>query len=120
MDKLMICYIHILYLWVAFLIVLSTCRMHFLSDIVAINYANYGIDDPNIVDIVITWVNGSDPKWYKQMKKDATKIKRKINNQYRNDRFVPHDEIKWALRSIETFLPWYNMVRYKFEILHRI
>ena len=34
---------------------------------------NFCIDDPNVVDIVILWVNGSDPVWYKRMMKDKKK-----------------------------------------------
>ena len=74
------------------------------------NYATFGIDDPNVVDIVITWVNGSDPAWFKHLEEDSAKINRTITQKYTNTRFISHDEIKWALRSIEKFAPWYNMI----------
>ena len=101
---------NIMKVWIILLLNVFIYRESTTEYKVVINSANFGIDDPNVVDIVITWVNGSDPKWFHQMKEDAAKANITISPQYSQDRYVPHDEIKWALRSIESFLPWYNMI----------
>ena len=74
------------------------------------NEVSFCIDDPNIVDFVITWVNGSDPIWFERMIHDAKEINYPMEEKYTEKRYVQHDEIKWALRSIEYFAPWVNMI----------
>ena len=71
---------------------------------------SFGIDDPNVVDVVVTWVNGSDPVWYDRMIKEANKQNYTISKGYKESRFIQHDEIKWLLRSIERFAPWISMI----------
>ena len=81
-----------------------------VEPIISENDAVYGIDDPDIVDIIIPWVNGSDPIWYNRMMKDAKKNDYPMRQSYSQERYEQHDEIKWALRSIERFAPWVNMI----------
>ena len=71
---------------------------------------NFCIDDPNVVDIVILWVNGSDPVWYKRMMKDKKKNHLNLDEKFISQRYVEHNELKWALRSIQKFAPWVNMI----------
>ena len=60
------------------------------------------------VDIVYTWVNGSDKNWL-QKKNDTLK---KYSNFHKKDevsgnaRFYDRDELKYSLRSISKFAKW--------------
>jgi hypothetical protein len=65
--------------------------------------------DNSKIDVVITWVDGSDPKW----------IREKIENmpekeQYKAgtsaDRFRNWDNLQYIFRGIEKFMPWVNKV----------
>ena len=71
---------------------------------------NYCIDDPNVIDLVLTWVNGSDPVWFNRMVKTAEEINYQLNKDFTEHRFIQHDEMKWALRSVEHFAPWINKI----------
>lgn len=62
------------------------------------------------IDIVITWVNDHDTVWQKKREKAIKNCHcAKTEDGNTNARFENHDEIKFALRSIEKYLPW---VRY--------
>jgi len=62
------------------------------------------------IDIVYTWVNGSDPIWNKK-RSEATKLVGNIipdaNN---NARFMDNHELKYSLRSIHQYAPWVNNI----------
>ena len=68
------------------------------------------IDDPNVIDLVMLWVNGSDPEWHKRMLKTSILYNHSIGNKFFEQRYVEHDELKWVFRSIEKFAPWVNRI----------
>lgn len=56
------------------------------------------------IDVVYTWVNGSDPAW--QQRRAAIE-----GNGYHPEsanlaRFVSHDELRYSLRSVHMHMPW--------------
>lgn len=57
------------------------------------------------IDIVYTWVDGSDPKWLK----DHLYWRKKLGISGGNNtasRYTDHDELKYSLRSVNMFAPW--------------
>ena len=72
--------------------------------------SHYCIDDPNLIDFVILWVNGSDPTWFCKMKKAAKANRYHLEQEYFQERFIEHNELKYSLRSIEQFAPWVNKI----------
>lgn len=59
------------------------------------------------IDLVYTWVDGTDPEWQRQRRSAAGAESRPLL-QTSNDsgRFIPHDELKYSLRSVDYFAPW--------------
>ena len=57
------------------------------------------------IDAVYTWVNGSDPKWLKQMLsyRNQSEEKNEMGTAASANRFRDNDELKYSLRSIERF-----------------
>ncbi len=54
-----------------------------------------------LIDVVYTWVNGSDPEFIRQL------FKYLPNNEYHQpQRYIENHEIKYSLRSIEKYAPW--------------
>lgn len=62
------------------------------------------------IDVVYTWVDGSDPIWIKKKSEKAKKIKNILPNSNHSSRFTDNDELKYSLRSIELFAPWVNNI----------
>jgi len=60
------------------------------------------------VDIVYTWVDGSDKKWLSK----KNKALKEYNNFHKSfevsgvKRFIDKDELKFSLRSIAKYCPW--------------
>ena len=65
--------------------------------------------DESSIDVVYTWVNGSDPKHFKNVKKykNENYTQTDIFNQ---NRFFDNDELKYSLRSLEKHAPWFRNV----------
>lgn len=60
------------------------------------------------IDAVFTWVDGSDPAW---MKRRSTAMGVPFHPDAANSaRYLNRDELKYALRSVETFAPWIRHV----------
>ena len=58
------------------------------------------------IDLVITWVNGSDPAFKEEVSKwTGSKVGTETN------RFYDMDQLKYLLRSVEKYTPW---IRYIF------
>lgn len=57
----------------------------------------------NKIDIIITWVDGSDPKWIKERNKYC---KHKIDE----SRYRDWELLKYWFRSIEKNIKWYNKI----------
>ena len=62
------------------------------------------------VDVVITWVNGSDPLWQEKFLKDAHKNQIHIKKATFQSRYINVDELRYAIRSVETHLPWVRRI----------
>ena len=62
------------------------------------------------IDIVYTWVNGSDPVFQQNMKRWLNNSSLKMGDSGNKARFIDHDELKYSLRSISENAPWINRV----------
>ena len=65
------------------------------------------MSNKNKIDIVIPWVDGSDENWIKEKNKYSYDISGEGVN---NARFRNWDTLKYTLRSIEEYMPWYNKI----------
>lgn len=64
----------------------------------------YLIDKPqSTIDIVYTWVNGSDPLWVSSFRYVSKKNRIKIKDKLFKMRFIDGDELRFSLRSIEKY-----------------
>lgn len=64
----------------------------------------YSIDKPqSTIDIVYTWVNGSDPLWVSSFRYVSKKNRIKIKDKLFKMRFIDGDELRFSLRSIEKY-----------------
>jgi len=61
------------------------------------------------VDLVYTWVNGSDPAWRK-LRKSIEKPKSATWDADSEFRFRSHDELKFSLRAMREYAPWIRKV----------
>lgn len=65
----------------------------------------------NVVDVVVTWVDGSDPKHVSKKNKWLKKVKNKIHeNGIEENRWRNQDEIVFCLKSIENYADWVNKI----------
>lgn len=63
------------------------------------------------IDVVYTWVNGSDPKWLEKRNKTFRKYKGEITeNGISPGRFENNDELKYSLRSLDMYMPWVHKI----------
>lgn len=60
------------------------------------------------IDIVIPWVDGTDPEWVKEKNKYDPKAKRGYGNDA--SRFRDWDEMRYWFRGVETYMPWVNRI----------
>lgn len=61
------------------------------------------------IDAVYTWVNGTDSKFLRELQRftnNPTTIERDISKQRFNDKY----ELKFSLRSLEQYAPWFRHV----------
>lgn len=80
------------------------------------------VEDDSKIDIVFTWVNGSDPihkenlqkalHEYYSLETDSLHFLNitKHGESVSSNRFSDHDELLYALRSLERYAPWINRV----------
>lgn len=62
------------------------------------------------IDIVYTWVDGSDPLWIEKKTEKAKKIGNILPASDHSSRFTDNDELKYSLRSLEKYAPWINNI----------
>lgn len=60
------------------------------------------------IDLVYTWVDGSDPKWLEKKKQYLSELKEEIADF--PCRFIDNDELKYSLRSVEKYASWINHI----------
>lgn len=95
----------------------SVCKGSFCSHInYHDNIGNIDMQDKmsyGPIDVVFTWVNGSDPVWlakkeaYRQLllPSDA-RLNTSISEAAGSNRYRDNDELRYSLRSIEKYAPW--------------
>ena len=67
-------------------------------------FGNYEFGTPWPVDIVFTWVDKEDPVWIKMWKKTFPE------KQFNSDQYTNHDELRYSLRAICKYLPWFRKI----------
>lgn len=58
----------------------------------------------NVIDLVITWVDGADPRW--RAKRQAAELA----TANVEGRFCDNGELRYLLRSIESYWPFEGMI----------
>lgn len=68
------------------------------------------LDKP--VDVVYTWVDGSDPEWRRQMRatRDGLDLTTTEPSSVSDSRFTSRDELKYSLRSLEYYASWVRRI----------
>lgn len=64
------------------------------------------------IDAVYTWVDGADPNWIERKRRLEAIIAGRVYHPEANHdaRFESRDELKYSLRSLEYFAPWFNHI----------
>jgi len=62
------------------------------------------------IDFVITWVNGSDPKWREERSKFVTEEERKKDDVAGDKRYKDNGLLRYWFRGVEKFAPWVNKI----------
>lgn len=64
------------------------------------------------IDLVYTWVDGTDPEWRARMVAARTEIDPAAVEESATDesRFASRDELKFSLRSVEYYASWFNHI----------
>ncbi|KAF5294321.1 hypothetical protein FQR65_LT10774 [Abscondita terminalis] len=82
-----------------------------MINIVQIAYIQVRLDSSmyvdNSIDVVYTWVNGSDPHFKHNLFKY---LKLNVTQDYSHQRFDDKYELKFSLRSLEKYAPWVRHV----------
>ena len=65
--------------------------------------------DESSIDVVYTWVNGSDPKHFKNVNKYKNENYTQTDI-FNENRFFDNDELKYSLRSLEKHAPWFRNI----------
>ncbi|XP_031330046.1 N-acetylglucosamine-1-phosphotransferase subunits alpha/beta [Photinus pyralis] len=63
-----------------------------------------------LVDVVYTWVNGSDPRFLANLRAFLRTDVSTTTQDYSSQRFDDKYELKFSLRSLEKYAPWVNHV----------
>jgi hypothetical protein len=62
------------------------------------------------IDVVYTWVDGSDQFWLNKKQKKAEQFGKILDNSESEALFMDNEELKYSLRSINMFAPWINNI----------
>lgn len=62
------------------------------------------------IDIVYTWVDGSDPLWIKKKKEKLLSVGKVLPDANSEARFMDNQELRYSLRSIAKFASWVNNI----------
>jgi len=62
------------------------------------------------IDIVYTWVDGSDPDWNLRKIMKAKKVGNILRDSNSDFRFMDNEELKFSLRSISKYANWVNNI----------
>jgi hypothetical protein len=61
------------------------------------------------IDIIVPWVDGSDPAWIREKEECGAKC-RPDKKSLSNTRFQSWDNLQYWFRAIEKFMPWFNKI----------
>lgn len=64
------------------------------------------------IDIVIPWVDGSDPEWIREKNKKAEELNCSFSSDFSDVRFRDWDIIRYLFCSIDLYAPWVNTVHF--------
>lgn len=64
------------------------------------------------IDLVITWVDGSDPKWLEEKNKYVSNFDSQNPSTGGADRYEDNDLLQYLFRGIEKFAPWVNKIHF--------
>lgn len=64
------------------------------------------------VDIVMPWVDGSDPEWIRSRSKYDPRPASNISTEEQANRFRDWGNLQYIFRGIETFMPWVRKVHF--------
>ena len=64
----------------------------------------YDIDFP--IDVVYSWVDGSDPKWKAKFNKFKGITENASDRNNTESRYIDRQELKYSLRSLHMYAPW--------------
>lgn len=67
-------------------------------------FGDWAFGTPWPVDVVYTWVNGNDPAWVDMWNRQYPEQPLDV------DRFVQKEELKYSLRALCKYLPWFHRV----------
>ncbi len=63
------------------------------------------------IDLIYLWVDGNDKDWQKRRAQKLTELGiYKKDDSINECRFIDNDELKYSLRSVETFAPWIRQI----------
>ena len=64
------------------------------------------------IDIVLAWVDGSDPVWREEKRKRMEEQGISVNVDDREDRYRDWDLMRYWFRGIEKFAPWIRKIHF--------
>ncbi|KAH0793126.1 Stealth protein CR4, conserved region 4 [Histomonas meleagridis] len=62
------------------------------------------------VDLVYTYVDGSDPNWQKKKQETQARFGFSVDGNLNKARFINFEEIRYSLRSAELYVPWVRKI----------
>lgn len=62
------------------------------------------------VDLVYTWVDGSDPEWQRSFSRYADEEDERLTSADNQERFVDREELRYSLRSVTLFAPFFRKI----------
>lgn len=77
-----------------------------------------GLNHPHLldvdfpVDVIYTWVDGSDPDWARRKDRAWEQVYPEVHHKFSSNlgRFASHDELRYSLRSLEMFAGWVRTI----------
>ena len=78
----------------------------FLTSLLIFIIVSCSLFGTDLIDVVYTWVDGSDPQWQALLEKYSQKAPGEVTARaVAKRRFKDHDELRYSLRSIYQFAP---------------
>ncbi|CAG9768062.1 unnamed protein product [Ceutorhynchus assimilis] len=97
------------YMFMILGVLVSIAVVYFTIKIVELSHSNQHsciYNEP--IDVVYTWVNGSDPSFIEELNEHLDGRGGKVDSS--QQRYEDKNELRFSLRSLEKFAPWINHV----------